>query len=351
MDAKENLLRCIRFENPDWIPMTFVINSACWHNYDQEALKDLLESHKLLFPDYKRQEGKVVPKYALNARAAEPYTDPWGCVWETTDDGITGSVHGHPLESWDSFASYKAPCPEKTDGTYPLDWEKVAENVSESREEGKIVSLGLPHGHTYLRLQDIRGYENLTFDMVEEDPNMVRLIGMVSDFNYSLVTKYLSLNPDIFGYAEDLGMQVGPMISPEHFRKYIKPVYRRIMKPALENGCIVQMHSDGDIRTLADDLVEAGVQILNLQDLVNGIDWIAAKFAGKVCIEIDLDRQSVTPFGTADEIDALVRTEVESLGTKKGGLMMVYGMHPGVPLANAKAVMDAMEKYTGYYSA
>ena len=236
MNAKENLLRCIRFENPDWIPMTFVINSACWHNYDQEALKDLIESHKLLFPDYRRQEGEVVPKYALNARAAEPYTDPWGCLWETTDDGITGSVHGHPLESWDSFASYKAPSPEETDGTYPLDWEKVAENVLKSREEGRIVALGLPHGHTYLRLQDIRGYENLTFDMVEEDPNLTRLIGMVSDFNYSLVKKYLSLNPDIFGYAEDLGMQVGPMISPDHFRKYIKPVYRRIMKPAIDKG-------------------------------------------------------------------------------------------------------------------
>jgi hypothetical protein len=350
MNAKENLVRCVRFENPDWIPMTFAINSACWHSYDQEALKDLMESHKLLFPGYRRQEGEVVPKYALNARADAPYCDPWGCVWETTDDGITGSVHSHPLESWESFAAYQAPSPENTDGTYPLDWEKLAADVTKCRNEGRLVALGLPHGHTYLRLQDIRGYENLTFDMLDEDPRLPELIGMVADFNYSLVMKYLALNPDLFGYAEDLGMQVGPMISPEHFRKYIRPTYRRIMKPAVDQGCIVQMHSDGDIRTLADDLVDAGVQVLNLQDLVNGIDWIAAKFAGKVCIEIDLDRQSVTPFGTADEIDALVRREVESLGSKRGGLMMIYGMYPGVSLENAQAVMDAMEKYMGYYN-
>jgi hypothetical protein len=30
--------------------------------------------------------------------------------------------------------------------------------------------------------------------------------------------------------------------------------------------------------------------------------------------------------------------------------MMIYGMYPGVPLENAKALMDAMEKYATYYA-
>ena len=351
MEAKENLLRCIRFETPERIPMEYSINYACWHHYDQEALKDLIESHKLLFPDYRRPSGKVKPKYALNALASAPYTDPWGCVWETTDDGIAGAVHLHPLESWDAFADYKAPDPDhNTDGTYSINWKEIGESAKKDRDAGKIVKGWLPHGHTYLRLQDIRGYENLTFDMAEEHPNLPRLIEMVADFNYEIVLKYLKVNPDMFGYGEDLGMQVGPMISPEHFRKYIKPVYRRIMKPSIDSGCIIQMHSDGDIRTLADDLVDAGVQVLNLQDLVNGIDWIAAKFAGRICIDLDIDRQSVTNFGTPSQIDALIREEVEKLGSKKGGLSMIYGMYPGVPLENAKALMDSMERYSSYFS-
>ena len=49
-------------------------------------------------------------------------------------------------------------------------------------------------------------------------------------------------------------------------------------------------------------------------------------------------------------MDALVREEVEKLGSKQGGLMMIYGLYPGVPLENAKALMDAMEKYATYYS-
>jgi uroporphyrinogen-III decarboxylase len=155
---------------------------------------------------------------------------------------------------------------------------------------------------------------------------------------------------DVFGFAEDLGMQVGPMLSPAHLRRYIKPSYQRMMKLARKSGAVVHMHSDGDIRLLADDLVDGGVEVLNLQDLVNGIDWIAARFAGRVCIELDIDRQFITPYGTPAQIDALIREEVEKLGSKRGGLMMIYGLYPGVPLENAAALMDAMEKYAFFYS-
>ena len=64
------------------------------------------------------------------------------------------------------------------------------------------------------------------------------------------------------------------MISPEMFYKYIKPSYERLMKPAIDSGCIVHMHSDGHIHELIEGLIDGGVAVLNLQDLVNGVDWI-----------------------------------------------------------------------------
>ena len=42
---------------------------------------------------------------------------------------------------------------------------------------------------------------------------------------------------------------------------------------------------------------------------------------------------------------ALVREEIHRLGTREGGLMLTYGMYPGVPLENIKALMDALEDY------
>jgi len=349
MNQRDNILRAIRFEQPDYIPMGFHINAACWHHYDQTALQDLMEEHPFLFPDFRRQR-EVAPHYGLTQRKNEPYADPWGCVWETSDDGITGSVNGHPLEDWSNFQQYKPPDPAETDGTFPVDWQSLQARVKRRKENAELVCGGLPHGHTFLRLQDIRGYENLIFDMVDDEPNLQTLIEMIEDFNYQYVTRWLELEPDMMSYPEDLGMQVGPMLSPDSFRKFIKPVYQKLMKPSRDQGCIVHMHSDGDIRTLVDDLIDGGVEVINLQDLVNGIDWIADNFAGRICIDLDIDRQRIIPYGAPEQVDRLVREEVEKLGAREGGLMMIHGLYPGVPLENVRALMDAMEKYATFYS-
>lgn len=58
--TKHNYIRAIRFERPDYIPMSFQINPACWHHIDQNTLQDLMEEHSFLFPKFKRQE-KVTP--------------------------------------------------------------------------------------------------------------------------------------------------------------------------------------------------------------------------------------------------------------------------------------------------
>jgi uroporphyrinogen-III decarboxylase len=201
-----------------------------------------------------------------------------------------------------------------------------------------------------LQLCDLRGYKNLMFDMADEEPLLLELIEQLEAFNMALVKRFVDNGCSSMAYPEDLGMQLGPMLSPELFEKYIKPSYTRLMKYAKDAGVPIHMHSDGDIRTLADHLVESGVEVLNLQDLVNGIDWIAERFKGKVCIDLDIDRQKITPLGTPAQIDALIREEVSKLGSREGGLSMIYGLYPGVPLENVKALMDAMEKYAFYYS-
>ncbi len=83
---RDNLLRTVRFERPDFIPMTFHINGACWHHYPSDALQDLMASHQFLFPGFERLPEPVKPDYPPNVRAGQSYVDPWGCVWETTAD-------------------------------------------------------------------------------------------------------------------------------------------------------------------------------------------------------------------------------------------------------------------------
>lgn len=350
MTRKENVLKTVHFDRPEYIPMVFAINGASWNFYDQDELQDLIEEHTFLFPGYTRKATPFKVPTGPNSTAGKPFTDDWGCVWEALEDGIVGTVVKHPLESWDDFDNYQAPDPSKSNGITAMNWDDVVKRVETQRGEGDLVRGGLRHGHTFLQLSDIRGYQNLLFDMMDEEPRLSKLIGMVEEFNAYSIKRFLQLGADWMSYPEDLGMQIGPMISPDMFRKYIKPSYKRLMQPARDADCIVHMHSDGDIRELVDELIDGGVQVINLQDLCNGIDWIRDKFTGKVCVDLDIDRQFVTTKGTPQQIDDLIREEVEKLGSKEGGLMMIHGLYPGPPIENVKALMDAMERYAFHYS-
>lgn len=349
-NERENILRTVFFDRPDYIPMVFHINASCWNHYPHEALKELIQSHPFLFPARESAPGTIELDYEILERVGKPFTDGWGCVWQTTMDGIVGSVTHHPLSHWDNFDLYSPPDPEVDSGKGPIDWNKIAQDIRDAKSAGQLATGRLRHGHTFQTLADIRGYENLILDMFHKDPRLDKLITMVGDFNMAIVKRYINLGVEWMCYPEDLGMQTGPMLSPKLLRQYIKPSYERLMAPARDKNLIVHLHSDGHIHDLVEDLIDCGANVLNLQDLVNGIDWIKENLAGRICIDLDIDRQHVTTSGTPDQIDTLIREEVEKLGSKEGGLMMIFGLYPSVPLENIKALMDAMERYTFYYS-
>ncbi len=352
MTRDENLRRAVRFERPDFIPVGFHINGACWHHYDQAALQDLMAAHPLLFPGFSPAKLPITHDFPAWARAGVTHTDTWGCVWTTTDDGIMGSVIRHPLHDWAAFEGYRAPDPLNDTGWGATHWADVAASFREAQasDPARFRRGSLRHGHTFLMLQYLRGYEGLLYDMADDEPRLHRLMGLLEDYNLAVVRRFLALGANWMGYPEDLGAQVGPMLSPAQFRRFIKPTYQRLMAPARAAGCVVHMHSDGDIRTLVDDLIDGGVEVVNLQDLVNGIAWIKERLAGRVCLDLDVDRQRITRFGTPAQIDALIRDEVTQLGRREGGLIFTFGLYPGTPLANVAALMDAFEKYATHFN-
>ena len=347
--SRDNLLRAIRFEQPDYIPMTFHINAACWNHYDQNALLDLMEGHPFLFPDFQRPAVPFVPEYDANARADRPYTDDFGCVWKTAMDGIVGSVQEHPLADLDRYPQYRFPDPEKSMGLGPVDWTAFEREISRQKAGGEMTYGDLRHGHTFQQLCDIRGYMDALMDLNDEAPEILELLERLCQFNLAQIRHFLAADVDMIRIPEDLGMQMGPMISPNLFRKYIKPLYQRMLEPVRQAGKIIHMHSDGDIRSLVDDIIEGGVDVINLQDLVNGVEWIGNKFRGKTCVDLGGRRIMKKPFGTPAGIDAHIRHCIETVGCKEGGLMLIYGLYPGVPLENVKALMDAMTCYAGFY--
>ena len=217
--------------------MTFHINAACWNHYDRDVLQELMAEHPFLFPNFQPAPTPIAVEYDANARKDEPYTDPMGCTWVTTDDGITGTVKHHPLEDWKAFGTtWHIPDPNTTDGLYAVDWSAREKAWSNILAQGQTFRGSLRHGHTFLQLCDLRGYENLMFDMADEEPLLFELIDQLTEFNLSIVKRCIRNHCASMSYPEDLGMQVGPMLSPSDFRKYIKPCYEKLIKPAKDAG-------------------------------------------------------------------------------------------------------------------
>ena len=343
--SREDILRAVRFEGPECVPMTFHINAACWNHYDRNALLDLMEEHPFLFPDFRREQIPLVPEYDDVARAGQPYVDDFGCKWETAMDGIVGSVHEHPLADMSRYRDYRFPDPERSTGLRAIDWEEFEADIARQKAAGQMTYGDLRHGHTFQQLCDIRGYVDTLMDLAEEEPETLELLERLGEFNLAQIRHFVKADVDMVRIPEDLGMQNGPMISPDMFRRFVKPIYQKMLQPVREAGKIIHMHSDGDIRTLVEDIMEGGVDVINLQDRVNGLEWIAGRFRGKTCVDLDIDRQKITPFGSPQQIDAYIRRCVETVGCKEGGLMLIYGLYPGVPLENVKALMDAMTRY------
>ena len=150
MTERENYFKAVRFDNPQYVPVIFAINRSCWQNYDQAALKQLMAEHKLLFPDYEYSDEPVRPDFAPWFKG-KPYTDDWGCVWQTTEDGIVGTVIDHPVKDIEAVDDFPIPDPDKSMGLGPIDWQQEAARFDKLRTEGKVTIGGLRHGHTFLQ--------------------------------------------------------------------------------------------------------------------------------------------------------------------------------------------------------
>jgi len=133
------------------------------------------------------------------------------------------------------------------------------------------------------------------------------------------------------------------------FGRLVTPVYRELFAPARAAGKLVYLHSDGHVLELMDEFAVAGVDIINPQDLVNGIDNLAREAKGRFCIDLDVDRQSVVPFGSVRDIHDLIEEEVRKLGSPAGGLMLKVGVYPPTPMENVEALCSAFEQYRTFY--
>jgi uroporphyrinogen-III decarboxylase len=200
-----------------------------------------------------------------------------------------------------------------------------------------------------MRLTYLRGFDSLMVDIAAAEPRLHKLIDLLVEHNMTIIRQWVDMGVDLVNIGEDLGSQTASIIGPRHFARWIRPAYEKLIAPCAEKGILVALHSDGYIMDLMDEFRIAGVNIINPQDLVNGIDNLAREVKGKFCIRLDIDRQKIVPFGTRQDIHDLIEEEVRKLGSPQGGLEMICGIYPPTPAENVDAVLEAMKEFRTYW--
>jgi len=344
---RENFLRAVEFKRPEFIPCRLSVSWPVWNIY-RERLEDLASNHPLVFRGFKRGSIEYCREPRI-LRSGRTFTDPFGCVWAFPIQGLQGQVVKHPLNDWSMFKDYQLPDPEDglpVEGGGLIAWSRVYEGLEKAREADEPLIGNMPHGFFFQRLYYLRGFTNLMKDFIRKPAQLYELIDMLTDYNLALVERILAFKSlDVVSFGDDLGTQDRMPISPRTFREFIYPSYFKIFSEVRRAGVHVHLHSDGHVVEVVGQLIESGVDVLNVQDRVNGIDMIADLCKGKVCVDLDVDRQSIVPFGTPEDVKKHIHYAIKTLSLKEGGLMLIAGIYPPTPIENIKALVEAMEEF------
>ena len=286
------------------------------------------------------------------------FADEWGINWKMPKNrGFYYDMVDHPLadaSSVEDVDRYKWP-----DMSDSKRYEGLKDELGEVyRKTGcAIVMQGVSAGFFEMGGW-LMGMENFYISLAIEPEIACRIMDRAIEVKMAYWEKVLKIGGEYINVAheaEDLATQNSLLVSPELYRKYIKPrqkeLYSFIKKLAPVK---VFFHSCGAIKELIPDLIEAGVDILNpVQVSAAGMDDTKAlkKEFGKDIVFWGggIDTQRILPRGTVGEVWDEVRRRVEDL-MPGGGFVFnpVHNIQADVPPENIVAMWEAFKEYGRY---
>lgn len=287
--------------------------------------------------------------------------DEWGIEWwKPQDGGFYYDMRRHPLTEIDNardLAKYKFPDP-----LDPGRYEGMAARADEllnQRQVAYVLGRNAP-GIFEIALW-MRGFENFFCDMVSNEPFAEALLDIITEIKMRYWQRALELvgpNVMIVSEADDLASQNRCLVSPELYRKLIKPRHTRLFSFIKQQARVpvkIFYHSCGAIAPLIPDLIESGIDILNpVQVSAAGMETASLKKAFGNDITFyggGVDTQQVLPRGTPQQVRDEVKRRIDDLAPGGGFVFnTVHNIQADVPPANIEAMWETLHEYGVYGS-
>ena len=194
------------------------------------------------------------------------------------------------------------------------------------------------------------GMQNLLMDYIL-DPQLVHdLARITTDYYLGAVDIAVEVGADVIIMPGDLAGEAAMLMSPDHYREYLKPSHHRIVDYVHTKGLPIIKHSDGNVWPIVDDFLEVGFDGLHpIQPQCMDIGETKEYVAGRACILGNIDCRDLLVFGTEEEVEQTVK-ETIAVAAPGGGYIISSSntIHPGVKPENYIAMIKAAHKYGSY---
>jgi uroporphyrinogen-III decarboxylase len=262
-----------------------------------------------------------------------PGVDEWGCRWAHTDVPNMGQVVGNPLADISKLDTYPFP-------NYTADrrFVQVEETLQKADNEGKYVGAGI-FMVLFERMHTLHGFENTLVDLYHDRPAMEALADRIVDVHVTLVKEMARRFPgrlDMWGMTDDWGTQQGAFISYSLWADFFLPRYARIFDAMHAAGCTVWVHSCGKVNEIIEGYIQAGVDVVNLQQpRALGIEEVGKRYRGRIGFESVADIQTTLPSGDKKMVAADVEALMTHWASAEGGFIFSdYGDGKAIGVAD-----------------
>lgn len=143
------------------------------------------------------------------------------------------------------------------------DFSKVYEKINKHQDKMIFTGMWSPFFHI---LADFFGMENYFIKMYENPSVVEAATERIVNYYVAANEKFfagLGNKADTMFFGNDFGTQLNLFISPENFKKFILPSFKRLIAVGKKFNKKIMLHSCGSIYRIISELINAGIDVLH----------------------------------------------------------------------------------------
>lgn len=280
----------------------------------------------------------------------QAYTDEWGVGWKAQPystpfgEGYYTEIAEHPLSDLSAILKYQPPRADR-----PELFQESHEMIERFKDEYWIV--GVTVCTIFETAWALRGFETLLLDMAANHDIAEHILNIPFKYHLAAAKQLVKLGVDMIWLGDDIGAQDRLIISPNMWRKYLKPKMAQFISElkSINKDIKIAYHSDGNIRALIPEFIEIGIDVLNpIQPACMNPAELKQAYGEKLSFWGSIDEQYTLPFGSPADVRNEVTDRIKTIGSD-GGLILspTHSVQLDTPLENFWAMVNTI-KNTAY---